>query len=177
MTEAAVRLAGVVLPLVLLFVSLFFFRKKGNYTEAFFRGAREGIDVAVSLLPTLILLMVGVGLFRAGGVPDLLARLLSPLLDAFGIPAALVPLLLLRPLSGSGSQALLLDIFKTAGVDSFAGRAASVIMGAGETVFYVTAVYFSAVSVKKTRHTLPVALAASLVSVVLSIFFTRLFTQ
>lgn len=128
--------------------------------EQFVAGAKEGISSCFSVLPSLIGLMMAVTMLSASGALDLLSSFLSPVATAIGLPADLIPLMLMRPVSGSGSTALLNHLFETNSPDSFVGRVASVMMGSTETTFYAIAVYFGAVGIKKTRHTIPAALAA-----------------
>ncbi|MBQ7376741.1 MAG: spore maturation protein [Clostridia bacterium] len=160
---------SLLVPAVLLLLSFYLLFSKSVSVDSFLLGARSGIDTSFRLLPTLVLLMVGVSMLSASGFPELIGRLFSPLCQRVGIDAALLPLIFIRPFSGSGSNALLLSVYEQNGVDSRTGFLASVIAGSSETVFYVTAVYFSAVHIKKTRHTLPAALLTMAVTVVLAI--------
>lgn len=130
--------------------------------DAFTGGAREGLRTAVSILPTLIGLMTAVTMLRASGALDLLAQALSPLTSALGLPAGAAPLVLMKPVSGSGSNALLAQILQQYGPDSFTGRVASVLAGSTETALYCIAVYYGAAGIRKTRHTLPAALLGDL---------------
>ncbi len=149
--------------------------KKVNILDAFIEGARENLKTAVGLLPTLTLLMLGVGMFRSSGALDAITRLLSPITDALGFPSECLPLTLLRPVSGSGALAILKNILAENGPDSFAGRVASVLMGSTETTFYTIAVYFAATKVKKSRHALPSALAGDITAFLLSSLAVRIF--
>ncbi len=160
---------SLLVPLVLLFISFYLLFARSDTVDCFLSGARSGIDTSFRLLPTLVLLMVGVNMLSVSGFPELLGELLSPLCRCLGIDAELLPLIFIRPFSGSGSNALLLSVYEKNGVDSRTGFLASVIAGSSETVFYVTAVYFSAVNIKKTRHTLPAALLTMAVTVALAI--------
>ena len=160
---------SLLVPAVLLLLSFYLLFSRSAPIDSFLSGARSGIDTSFRLLPTLVLLMVGVSMLSASGFPELIGRLLTPLCQRIGIDAALLPLIFIRPFSGSGSNALLLSVYEQYGVDSRTGFLASVIAGSSETVFYVTAVYFSAVHIKKTRHTLPAALLTMAVTVVLAI--------
>jgi len=143
--------------------------------EAFKEGAAEGIELALRIMPTLIALLCAIGMLRASGALDAAVAVLSPLAEAVSMPRELLPLALLRPISGSGSLALVSDIIKTYGADSYIGRCASVMMASTETTFYTIAVYFGAVNVKKTAHTVWAALFADAVSFIASVFFVRLF--
>ncbi len=153
---------------------LLLIKRKKNLFDEFLLGAADGGRTAVRLLPTLVALMAGVSMLRASGVIDLLAEWLRPAALALGVPSEMLSLVLLRPVSGSASNALLLDIFESYGADSLVGLCASVLLGSSDTVFYIVAVYFSAVGVRRTRHTLPVALLVALVALLLSCAVCRL---
>ena len=149
--------------------------KKVPIFEAFTAGATEALHIVVKILPSLVGLMVAVSVFRTSGALSLLTRLLSPLFALFHIPETLIPLSLLRPISGSGSLALIRDLFSRYPPDTLTGRMASVVMGSTETTFYTIAVYFGATGVKKIRHTLVAALFADFTAVVVGCAVTRLF--
>jgi spore maturation protein B len=134
--------------------------KKVNVFDEFIAGATENLKAAVSVLPALIALMTAIGMFKAGGALNLLTDLLSPLAEHIGFPKEALPLALIRPVSGSGATAVFESILSEVSPDSFAGRVASVIMGASETTFYTIAVYFGATKVKKTRHAIVSSLTA-----------------
>lgn len=150
------------------------FCKGVNVYDCFVEGAKDGLQSLVGIIPPLIGLMVAINMFRASGALELLARVLSPVLNALRLPAEVLPLALLRPISGSASTAVVTDIFQTIGPDSPAGIIASVMMGSTETTFYTVAVYFGSVGVKNTRHTIPAALTADLTGICLSVLFARL---
>jgi len=136
--------------------------------DVFMEGAREGLATLLRILPSLIALMTAVGVFRASGALDLLCRALKPAAGLMGLPPEVMPLAILRPFSGSGGMAVFRDILARWGPDSRIGRVASVMMGSTETTFYTIAVYYGAVSVRSTRHTLPAALGADLAGFVFS---------
>ena len=163
------------MPGLVVFLLLLGLIKKVDVLEVFLRGAKEGLRTGVNLLPTLLLLMTCVGMCRASGGLDLLTALLSPLTDRLGIPAPVTPLALLRPISGSGSLVLLEGILKAHGPDSTAGRVASVLMGSGETAFYVLVVYFGAVKVKRTDRAMTASLVGHLVTCLASAWLVSLF--
>ena len=142
--------------------------------DSFVAGATDGFSTAVSLIPQLVAMMVAVNVFRASGALSLLIHALVPLLDRLRFPAELLPLALLRPISGSGSLALVTDLFKHAGPDSFVGRAASVMQGSTDTTLYVLTVYFGSVGVRRPRYAVKVGLLSDLVSVIASVIAVRL---
>ena len=162
------------MPAILTVFGLACVFSKKDLPGAFLIGAREGLRSGVGLLPTLVILLTAVSMFTASGAPAFLADLLSPLLSRLGIPAELTPLLIVRPLSGSGSTALLNEIYETYGPDSFAAKCASVLTASSDTLVYVVAVYLSAAGVKKSRHTVPAALTVMLLGIVLSCLLVRI---
>ncbi len=164
-----------VIPAVICAVLIAAFVKKVDIMKEFTAGAAEGLNTAKNLIPTLALFITAIGMFRASGALDVLTSVLSKPASFLGIPQEVLPLMLLKPFSGSGSFAVIEDIFKNYGADSFVGRVASVVAGSTETTFYTIAVYFGAVNVSNTRHTAPSAVAADLTGFVLSAFFVRLF--
>lgn len=146
-----------------------------NTFNAFLEGAREGLSTAVSITPALICLLTAVAMFKASGALDVLSWGLSPLAQAVGLPGEVIPLALLRPISGSGAMVLFNDLLAVYGPDSFIGRVASVMEGSTETTFYTIAVYYGATHVTRTRHTLPSALSADLAGILMSGVAVRLF--
>jgi len=153
-------LSAVVIPLVMVIIIGYGLYRRVNIFDAFLAGGTAGMKSLFGILPTLVGLIVAISLFRASGALSFITHLLAPVTEALSIPAPLLPLGILRPISGSGSLALVNDIFKEMGPDSLVGRMASVIMGSTETTFYTLAVYYGAVSVEKSRHTVPAALLA-----------------
>ena len=143
--------------------------------ELFIKGARQGIASVFKIIPSILALVCAVTMLRSSGLLDALINLASPLLESLGFPPELLPLSLLRPVSGSGSLAVLNDIYKNYGADSFIGKAASIMMGSTETTFYAIAVYFGSVGISKTRHTVPCALMADFTGMVMAVLTTRLF--
>lgn len=151
--------------------------KKVDILSAFTEGAKENLKTAVGLLPTLTLLMLGVGMFRASGALEAVTGLVAPFIEKIGFPADCLPLALLRPVSGSGALSILENILKEQGADSFTGRVASVLMGSTETTFYTIAVYFGATKVKKSHHALPAALAGDVTAFLMSALAVRMFIR
>jgi spore maturation protein B len=137
--------------------------------DAFIDGAKEGFNVAVRIIPFLVGILVAIGMFRGSGAMDMLTRALTPLLQSTGFPVEIFPLVILRTLSGSGSLALATDIIKRYGADSVIARTAATIYGGSETTFYVIAVYFGAIGVKRTRHAIPSALIGDVVAAIVAV--------
>lgn len=141
--------------------------------EALREGAKNGLSVLLTLFPTLLLLFPAIALLRASGLIEQLAALLAPLLAALGLPRETAPLLLLRPFSGSAALAAAAELIERAGADSLTGRTAAVMLGASETSFYVTAIYFGAAGVRDSRWTVPAALCADLACFVSAAWISR----
>lgn len=156
------KLGTVAIPFVVAAILLFCLCRKVAVFDAFTQGAKEGLRTAFGILPTLVGLVTAVTMLKASGALDLLAGALAPALQAIGLPAQTVPLMFMKPISGSGSTAILSQILQANGADSFAGRVAAVLSGSTETTFYCIALYYGAVKVKRTRHTLPAALVGDL---------------
>lgn len=167
-------IGAAVLPTVIFLIVAYGLISRRDIFSLFTSGAKEGLESAINLLPTLIALFVAVGMLRASGFFDLMSGLLAPILQRIGFPSEVLPLSLLRPVSGSGSLAIVNDIINQYGADSLAGRIASVMMGSTETTFYAMAVYFGSVRVKNTRYTLRAALPADLTGIILSVAVVKL---
>lgn len=164
-----VFLSTYIMPFLIFYVIGYGLLKKQNIYGAFVNGAKEGLVTVVQLVPTLIGLMVAVGVLRASGFLDMLAGLLDTPLRAVGFPAEVLPLSLVRMFSNSAATGLLLDIFKEFGPDSYEGILASLLAGSTETIFYTMSVYFVAAKVKKIRYTLKGALLATAAGMITSI--------
>ena len=160
-----------VVPLLLCAFALYGISQKVPVFDAFMEGAGENAKVILRVLPSLVGLMTAVGMFKASGALDLLQAGLAPVASLLQI----IPLALLRPISGSGAMVIFQDVLQSFGPDSYIGRVASVLMGSTETTFYTLAVYYGVTHVKKTRHTLPSALSADLAGFVCSALLVRLF--
>jgi len=153
-------------------------RKKINVYDAFIEGAKDGFKTAINIIPYLIAIFVAIGIFRASGAMDFIIDGVRAGVSAIGFDSRFVdglPTILMRPLSGSGARGMMLDAMNTHGADSFAGRLSCVIQGSVDTIFYVVAVYFGSVSIRKTRYTIPCALVADLAAAIGAIFMTYLF--
>nr|WP_318686081.1 nucleoside recognition domain-containing protein [uncultured Acetatifactor sp.] len=168
------HMSDIIIPMVIFFVVGYGMVSGIKVYETFLKGAGEGLKVVGEIMPTLIGLMVAVGVLRASGFFDMLGSLLSPFTDALGIPAQMIPLLIVKLFSSSAATGLVLDIFKSAGPDSYAGMVTSILMSCTETVFYTMSVYFLAARVTKTRHTLAGALLATLAGTAASVVLAGL---
>ena len=143
--------------------------------DIFLKGAKEGMQILYSIAPTIIGLVFAVDLLRSSGAIDAICNFIEPVADYFGFPKEIVPMVLLRPVSGSGSTALLTSLYEQCGPDSFAGRVASVLAGSSETTFYAIAMYFGCIRVRKIRHTLFAAIIADITAAVMSVLTVRLY--
>ncbi|MBE7012216.1 MAG: spore maturation protein [Ruminococcaceae bacterium] len=162
-------------PLMIAGIIGFALIKKVRVYDSFLEGASDGLRCTFNIAPPLIGLVIAISMLRSSGFIDILSNLLSPFLKAVSMPAEVMPLALLRPVSGSGSIAILSDIFNNCGVDSYAGKVASVMMGSTETTFYTIAVYFGAINCKDSKYTLKSALIGDFTGIFLSIVTVMLF--
>lgn len=167
------QVSNFIIPAVIFYVIGYGMVSGVKTYECFLKGAKEGLRIVVDIMPTLIGLMVGVGILRASGFFDFIGVICKPVTGAIGLPTELVPLLAVKLFSSSAATGLLIDIFETLGPDSVCGRIASILMSCTETVFYTMSVYFLAVKVTKTRYTLAGALLSTLAGTIASILLGR----
>ena len=163
------------LPILIAIIIVCGIIKKVGVFDCFVEGARQSLTSSFGILPSLLGLILAVSLLKASGGLDLIVRLLSPVAQLFGMPPETMPLAVVSPISGSGSLAVLEDILGEYGTDSFIGRVASVMVGSSETSLYAVTVYYGAVAVKRTRHTLAAALTADITCFIVSAWTVRLF--
>lgn len=169
------RIGEYAVPLLMLAFALIVIISKRDMNSVFVKGAIGGLKTAAELTPTMIILMVCIQMLNACGVLERLTDLLSPAFAFLGIPPEIVPLVLVRPISGSAATAMLSDIFAKYGAQSFVGRCASVLAGCTDTILYTVAVYFGAIKVKSTRHALPSAFLTQFFALFVSCFVVRIF--
>jgi len=150
------------------------FIKKVKIYEVFVEGAKDGFQTAVRIIPYLVAMLFAIGIFRASGAMDVLISIVAPVTDLIGMPAETLTMAFMRPLSGSGSLGVMTELMKTHGPDSFIGVLASTMYGSSETTFYILAVYFGSVSIKNTRHAVPVGLLADLAGMLAAVFICRI---
>ena len=151
--------------------------RKVSVFDAFLKGAKDGFSTVLTIVPAMVGLITAVSMLRASGMLECISRWISPLAQRLGFPSEIVPVALLRPVSGSGSTALIISVFEDLGPDSFAGRILSVMAGSTETTVYAIAVYYASVGIKKTRHTLVSGLCADFTAVVFSVLSVRVFMR
>lgn len=167
--------SAMVVPGLLAGTAIIALWRRVDVYSALTAGAGEGLTILLRITPSLVGLMTAVAMFRASGAMEWLSGLCAPVLEQFGIPAELTPLMLIRPISGSGALAVGSELMQTYGPDSYTGRVAAVMLGSTETTFYTIAVYFGAAGIVKTRHTIPAALAADLMGFIGSALAVRIF--
>lgn len=163
-----------VLPTLIVGFPVYGLYKGVRVYEVFVEGAKEGFNVAVTIIPYLIAILFAIGMFRASGAMDFLVDLLDPALALIGIPAEVVPMGLIRPLTGSGSAGLVADMIGQYGEDSILVKMVATMFGSTETTFYVIAVYFGAVNVRNTRHAVPAGLFADFIGFLASVYVVKL---
>lgn len=164
-------------PFVIGIVALIMLCGRRTGFGAFVSGAKEGLECAVGLLPSLVAILVGVKMLTASGFLEFVAELIEPFTNFIGVPAELVSLLLTRPFSGSGAMGAYTELMESYGADSFAAFCASVIMGSSDTIIYIIGLYFSSVGVKRSRYAFPCAFAVMLFCIFFSCFLSRLFFE
>lgn len=162
------------IPVLLVGIPVYGFAKKVKVYEVFIDGAKEGFEIAVKIIPYLVAILAAIGMFRASGAMDIFVKIVSPLTNLIGMPAEVLPAAFMRPLSGSGTLGIVTELIGTHGADSFIGRLASTIYGSTETTFYVLAVYFGAVNIKKTRHAVAAGLTADVAGILAAVFICNL---
>jgi spore maturation protein B len=147
--------------------------KKINVFDAFISGAKQGFETSVNIIPYLVAMLVAIGMLRASGFFDLMTHLLEPIMSQIGMPSELLPLALVRPFSGSASNGVMAELIHEHGGNSLIAKIAATMMGSTETTFYVIAVYFGSIGIRRTRHAIPVGLIADLSGVVASVLICR----
>lgn len=162
-------ISAAAIPFIILAIIIYGLFEKNKVYDSFLDGAKEGIEIVFKLFPTLVGIFVAVGALRSSGLIDLIVTILQPITNLLRIPSQIMPLALLRPISGSASMAVAVDIMQTYGVDTMIGLITSTIMGSTETTFYTIAIYTSSVGIKKTRFILLAALLADIAGMVASV--------
>ena len=164
-----------IIPIIFLMIVVYGMVKGRKVYDWFVEGAKEGLNVCLRIFPFLLAMILAVQIFKDAHLLDLLNNLIGPIVNLIGLPKELIPLILIKPLSGSGAIGIFTDIVKSYGPDTRIGLIASVIMGTTETIFYTITVYFGAVKVKKIRHTLWAAVFADITAIIMAIFVVNLF--
>ena len=167
-------LSAAAIPVVILTILFYGIKEKQKVFDCFLEGATEGVKIVVNLFPTLIGIFLAVGALRSSGILDFIIDIISPITNLLKIPSQILPLAMLRPISGSASMGVAVDIMKQYGVDTTLGMITSVIMGSTETTFYTIAIYTACVKVKKIRFVLAAALLADLAGMISSVVICQI---
>lgn len=166
-------LSTIAVPMVILLIIVYGVIEKNKVYDTFIEGAKEGMQVVINIFPTLVGIFLAVGALRSSGLIELIINIIKPIIETLRIPAEIMPLALLRPISGSASMAVATDIISKNGVDSLIGLIASTIMGSTETTLYTIALYTSAVGIKKIRFVIVAALIADITGMLISVAICR----
>lgn len=169
-----VQISNYIIPLIILTILLYATYKKIPTYEKFVEGGKEGVSLAISLLPFLLGMIVSISIFRASGALDAFVSFIEPVLNFLHIPSEIVPLAITRPISGTASLGVVTDIIKNEGPDSFIGRLASTMQGSTDTTLYILTVYFGAVGIKRMGDALKIGLIADLIGIIVSIIIVYL---
>lgn len=167
-------LSNSIMPIMILFILGYALKEKVKVYDTFLEGAKEGMEMVFGLLPTLVGIFVAIGALRSSGILDLIVKGITPICQIFDLPSQIMPLVLIRPISGSASMAIAVDIMGKWGVDSQIGMIASTIMGSTETTLYTIAIYTACVKIKKIKFTLATALIADFVGILTSILICKI---
>lgn len=168
-------LSDYMIPVLILYVVSMGISAKRNVCEDFIKGAKDGLELTVRIMPTMIAMLLAVNVLRASGFLEFLAEFFTPLAEKIHFPAPLLPLSIIKAFSGSGASGLLLDIFKEYGTDSVIGKTAALMLSSTETIFYTMSLYFVTAGIKKTRYTLPGCLLATVAGIAASVVLARFF--
>ncbi|MCP0913749.1 MULTISPECIES: spore maturation protein [Legionella] len=175
MNAIANQISNALFLLFIVGIPLYAVTKKINVFDSFITGAKQGFETVVTIIPYLVAMIVAIGMLRASGFFELLHGGLAPLLSRIGMPPELLPLALIRPFSGSASTGVMAELIHEHGGNSFIAKTAATMMGSTETTFYVVAVYFGAVGIRRTRYAIPAGLLADFAGVVAAICVCRYF--
>lgn len=162
------------IPIIIVIVILYGLKEKQKVFDIFLDGAKEGIEIVIGLFPTLLGIFLAIGLLRNSGILDFIISIISPITNLLKVPSQILPLAMLRPISGSASMGIAVDIMEMYGVDSLIGKITSTIMGSTETTFYTIAIYTACVKVKKIRFVLVAALLADLAGMITSVIICQI---
>ncbi|NLY86785.1 MAG: spore maturation protein [Tissierellia bacterium] len=163
------------IPFMIVAIISFGMKRKINVYMSFTDGAKEGFTTALRIIPSFVAMLVAIGVFRESGAMDLFISAFSPIIEIFNIPKEIVPMIIMRPLSGSGAQGIMSELAASFGPESLVARTSAVMMGSSETTLYVLAIYFGSISIKKQRHALAAGLIADAVGFISAIYISKLF--
>jgi len=169
------KLSNLFIPLIVLAIIVVAFKKKVDIFDSFVDGAKEGLELGFSIFPCLIAMIFGINIILKSGIVDNIFLLFKPIFDFVKIPVEVLPMALVRPISGNASFAIMIDMLKTYGVDSYLGRIVSVMQGATDTTIYVISLYFGSIGIKNIRYALKAGLFADLVTLIISVLLVSMF--
>lgn len=169
------NLTNMIIPLIVLFIVVYGIHKRVNVYEEFINGTCESFSMIKHIFPCLLAMILGVNIFLKSGLIDLIYNFIKPLFIIIKVPIEVFPMIIMRPISGTSTLAILNNIFDTLGPDSYSGRLGSVIQGATDTTFYVVTLYFGSIGVKKIRYALFAGLFADLIGIIAAIIITKLY--
>lgn len=167
--------ANLIIPVMILFIIIYGVFKKVNVYDEFLSGATESFDMVLKIFPCLLAMILGVNIILKSGVIDLIYNLIRPVFNMINVPIQIFPMMIMRPISGTSTLAILNNIFSEFGPDSFIGRLGSVIQGSTDTTFYVLTLYFGSIGVKKIRYAMVAGLFADLVGITAAVIITKCF--
>lgn len=169
------KLSSFVIPIIILIILAYGIKKGINVYATFIDGAKESFEMIFNIFPSILAMILGINIFINSGLINVIFNILKPIFDILKVPLEIIPMALMRPLSGSSSLAFLNNIFSSFGPDSLIGKICSIIQGSTDTTFYIVSLYFGSVGIKKTRYALWVGLFADLIGIVSSIIIAKLF--
>lgn len=163
-----------IIPIIIVLIIIYGMKKGVKVYDCFVEGAKEGLKICLSIFPYLLAMLLAVAVLRESRMLDYFINIMKPVAGIIGLPSEVLPLILIKPLSGSGALGIFTDILKQYGADTYIGLIASIIMGSTETIFYTITVYYGAVKIKKIRHTLWAAVFADLTAIIMAVFLVRI---
>lgn len=169
-----VYIVEAIIAILILLVITYGIIKDVKVYECFVEGAKEGLNICLKIFPYLLAMLVAVGVFRESKALDFFLFAVNPIVKFIGLPKEVVPLVLIKPLSGSGALGIFTETIKNYGADSYIGRVASIIMGTTETIFYTLSIYFGAAGIKKIRHTLWAAVMADMTAIIMAVTLAKI---
>ena len=168
-------ITNLIIPFMILYIIIYGILKKVNVYDEFLNGATESFDMILKIFPCLLAMILGVNIFLKSGVIDLIYNIFSPVFNFINIPIQIFPMMIMRPISGTSTLAILNNLFSIYGPDSFIGRLGSVIQGSTDTTFYVVTLYFGSIGIKKIRYALFAGLFADLIGITAAVIITKMF--
>lgn len=169
-----ITIGNVIIPIIILFIIVYAWKKKVAIYDSFISGAKEGLELSFSILPNLIAMLFATNILLKSGIMDNIFIILKPLFDLIKVPIEIIPMAVIRPISGNASFAVMIDLIKTYGVDSLIGRIAATMQGATDTTIYVIAIYFGSIGIKKIKYALWAGLITDLFAMIISIILVSI---